>query len=168
MLQQHRRGQRIDVTLAPLGRATEFADGTQRGGSGEAFVDIPNRRTGPFTDRSAHQTHLGATRCFVAISVEGEPQHYFVCLERDHASDEFGDGGTFACASQDVPGGGGNGARRVADGQTNAPLPVVNGQYSSGGNSVHPALLVPLVLPVPLMLLPLTLRHLHEELTIRL
>jgi hypothetical protein len=104
MLQQHRCGERIDVTFASFRASTELAHGTQGGRRREAFVQEAHGKTGSLLELRRDMPHLRRALGIRTFSIEGQPDDEAACLERFRPSDDLRDGGTLARASDDVAG----------------------------------------------------------------
>jgi len=103
MLEQHRGGQRVDITLPSSRRATHFPDGALRGRGREAFVHETHRKSAPFAKEHGDTPTLIAPFGILSFLVQRKPDHKAFCLELAGAVQDLADGWTFPRPPRDVP-----------------------------------------------------------------
>src|SRR5829696_2224201 len=75
LLQEHGRGQRVDVPLSPTRAAPHLADRAERGRSGEPLVDQRDGQTGASCELPSHTPALGRAWGVFSFAIQGKSHH---------------------------------------------------------------------------------------------
>ena len=112
-------------------RATHLANGSQGGSGGKALVDQLDRQPGSSVQILGYSSHFGGALRVVSVFVERQPEDEPACLERDRTPHELGDRRPLAGTSQYEANRRRDDPSRVADGETNPTLAIIDGQQPS-------------------------------------
>jgi hypothetical protein len=127
MLQEHGGREGIDITLTATGRPTQFADGA-KGGSGRIpLVHETHGEARPFLQFRRDVPDLHGAGRFVTVFVERQADDEAFDLELLAPPNHLGDRRPLTATALDEPGRRGNRAGRIADGETDANVAVING-----------------------------------------
>src|SRR5215207_6040106 len=75
LLQQHRRGERVDVALSPTRASPHLADRAERGRGGESLVDQRDGEAGAARELGGDAPALGRARRVLPFAVQGKSHH---------------------------------------------------------------------------------------------
>jgi hypothetical protein len=126
MLEQDGRGNGIDISLAPPSGAAHFPNRAERGGSGESLVHETHGEACSFLELRRDVAGLDGSRRVVTIAIKRQANHKALDLELGAAANHLGDGRPLAAATLDEPGWRCDGPSRVADGEANTTVTVIN------------------------------------------
>jgi hypothetical protein len=127
VLQQHRRGESVDVSFPTAPGTTHLPDGSLRRRGREAFVHEPHGEAASFAQQRSDATSLCAPLRLVAFLVKRKANDEASRFERSCLLEYFVDGRTLPRSSHDVPCRRRNRARGVADGETDSTVSEVDG-----------------------------------------
>jgi hypothetical protein len=129
MLKQDGSGHGIDVSLAAAGRAAHLANGPECRGGGESLVHETHRQTGSFLELCSHVSRFDRSGRVITLLIEGQADHESLDLELGAAPDHLSDRRPLPAAPLDETRGRRDGAGRVADGETDATITVIDSEY---------------------------------------
>ena len=143
MLQEHGGRERVDIALATTGGPTHLANGAKRGRSGEPLVNETRGKACPFLQLGGNVPSLGGAGRVVAILVEWKADDEAFDLELLTAPNHLRDRRAFAPAPQDETGRRCDRSRRVADGEADATITVVDGEEANASRPAPSAQRIP-------------------------
>ena len=128
MLQEHGGREGIDVAFAASGRAAHFTNGALRRGRRVSLVYETHGQAGPFLELGGNVARLESAWGVVAVFIKGQANDEAFDLERGPSTDHFGDRRPLAAPALDESGRRRNGPGRIADGEPDASVSVVDRQ----------------------------------------
>ncbi len=132
MLQEDGGRERVDVAPAAASGPAELADGAKRHGGGVALVHETHGQASAFLELGRNVADFSGTWRVIAIRVERQPDHVPMDLERFPAPDHLGNRRPLPAPTLDEPGRRCDRAGRIAHGETNTAVTVVNRQKARG------------------------------------
>src|SRR5664279_5092178 len=128
MLQQNRRGERVDIALSPARRAAHLAHRAQRRCRRIPLVDESHRKSRALLELGGDHARLDRARRVVALIVQRQSHHERRRLGRLRAAHDLRDGRALPRAAHDEARRGRDRARRIAHREPHALLPIVDGE----------------------------------------
>ena len=128
MLQEDGGRERVDVTSSAASGPAELADGAKRYGGGVPLVHETHGQAGPFLELGRNVADFRGPRRVVAVPVERQPYHVPLDLERFPTPDHLGNRRPLPAPTLDEAGRRCDRAGRIAHGETNSAVAVVNRQ----------------------------------------
>ena len=126
MLQQDRRGNGIDISLASARGSTHLAHGAKSGCGSEPLVNETHRKAGSFLQLGGNVADLGGAWSVVAVLVEWQTHDEALRLELGAAADHLCDGRAFPGTTDDEAGWGGDRSGWVANRETDTLVAIVD------------------------------------------
>jgi hypothetical protein len=130
VLQQHRRGEGVDVSFPTARGTTHFPYGSLRRRGREAFVHEPHGQAASFGQHGGNAASLRAPLGLFAFLVERKANDKPFGFKRSCLLEYFVDGRTLPGSPHDMAGRRRDGARRVANRETDSPVSEVNGEQA--------------------------------------
>ena len=130
MLQEDGGREGVDVASTAASGPAKLADGAKRYGGCIALVHETHRQTGPFLELRGNVADFGGARRVIAILVERQSNDVPLGLECFAAPYHLGNGWSLPTPTLDEPGRRRDSAGRIAHGETDTAIAVVNRQQA--------------------------------------
>jgi hypothetical protein len=130
MLQKDGGRERVDIPASAASGPAELADSAKRYGGSVALVHETHGQAGPFLELGRNVADFRRTWRIVAVSVERQADHIPLDLERFPAPDHLRNRRSLPPPTLDEPGRRCDCAGRIAHGETNTAVAIVNRQQA--------------------------------------